>query len=362
MKSLDEYLTLALKLNATDIHLCEGAAPRIRIENRIETLDAQPLETGFLLDALLLFANKSDSVHFRTDFENGKDLDFAFGFSNKRIRVNIYKTAGGISAALRIIPAVPLEIKEIGLPERVIDICSASRGIFFITGASGSGKSTTLAAMVRHINETRKCHIITIEDPIEYIIPSKNSIVSHREVGRHSLSFYNALRSSLREDPNVIVLGEMRDIETTRTAIELAETGHLVFATLHTRNAASSVDRIISQFPAEEQRQIRLMLADNILGVLSQNILVRQKGGLVAAYELMLPNAAIRNLIREGKIFQMPTIIQTSMGDGMITMIESLTRLAERGVITMDEALRVSQSKDEFLQYVGSGRGVMLRK
>ena len=278
----------------------------------------------------------------------GKDMDCAFSnISGIRLRANIYKTQGGLCAALRIIRPDRLSAGEIGLPFSVTDVCNKKSGLFLITGANGMGKSTTIAALIDIMNSTRQVHILTIENPIEHVFKSRKALITQREVGTHTPDFYSALRSSVRENPDVIIVGELRDLETTRTAIELAETGHLVIASLHTRTAISTIDRLIGQFPSAEQQQIRMMISESLIGVLSQTLLVRKSGGLVAAFEVLIATPAVRNLIREQKIPQIKSLMQTGKNIGMFTLDDSLLGLAESGTVSAEEALSKSQSREE---------------
>ena len=253
-----------------------------------------------------------------------------------RVRVNIFRTEKGESIAFRIMQPRRFSVTEIGIPFPAVEFCNAKGGFFLVSGAAGSGKTTTLAALIDVINKTRTAHILTVEDPVEYIFEDNLSIISQREVGVHVDSFYSALRSSLRENPDVVVVGELRDLETTRIAIEMAETGHLVFATLHSRGAVSSIDRLVGQFPAGEQNQIRQMISESLLGILSQRLFAKKGGGLVAAFELLCATPAVRNLIREQKYGQICSTIQTGADYGMVTMESSIARLIQLGKISAD--------------------------
>ncbi len=362
MKTLSEYIKQGIDLGATDIHFCENEPVRARINTQMTPLDdGYPIRRGKLLEQVIALCDEEERERLIARFNSGNDIDFSFTIHASRIRANVFKTEKGVGASLRIIPHTPLTASQIGIPFAALDVCKASHGIFVITGASGSGKSTTLAALVEQINMSRKNHIITIEDPIEYLFTSKLSMISQREVGRHSPSFYDALRSALREDPDVIVLGEMRDLESTRIAMELAETGHLVFTTLHTRTAAATIDRIIGQFPAGDQPVIRSMLADNLLGVMTQDLLVKKRGGVIAAFELLLASPALRNLIREGKTYQISTIIQTSSKSGMFSKEDSLERLVAADTVSAEEALRVAPDREALLARLRSNPRIDLR-
>ena len=281
-------------------------------------------------------------------------MDFSYSLHRiARFRVNVYKDRGTVAAAFRLIPARVPTIEELGLPSVLIELTRKPRGLILVTGPTGSGKSTTLAAMVNQINNERACHIITIEDPIEYLHRHKLSIINQRELGQDTKSFAGALRSALREDPDVILVGEMRDLETTALAITAAETGHLVMATLHTNNAAETVDRIIDQFPAAQQEQVRVQLSNCLVAVISQQLLPRHgMPGRVAAVEVMICTPAIRNLIREAKAHQIPSIIQTSANVGMQTMDQALRDLYKRGLISYEEALSRAMNPDELKKMI----------
>jgi twitching motility protein PilT len=282
-------------------------------------------------------------------FENTLELDFSYSLQRvSRFRVNVFRDRGAVAAAFRTIPAKIPTLSDLGLPSVLVELTRKPRGLVLVTGPTGSGKSTTLAAMINQINNERAMHIITIEDPIEYLHTHKMSVINQRELGTDTKSFAGALRASLREDPDVILVGEMRDLETTSLAITAAETGHLVLATLHTNNAAETVDRIVDQFPPSQQEQIRVQLSNNIQAVISQQLLPRNGvPGRVAAIEVMIANPAIRNLIREAKAHQMTTIIQTSSAQGMQTMDQALRDLYVRGLISYEEAINRAQSVEE---------------
>ncbi len=331
----ENLLVHAFERNATDIHIAEGELPRIRVESALKKLESfQPLNMPQVIERILSFCPER-GLHEKSLGER-LSADCAFGFKLSRFRANIYRAVNGWNVALRVIPNKRLGVSQIGLPFPVLDICAAKRGIFIITGANGMGKTTSLAAMIDVINETRSAHVITIEDPIEHVFENKKALISQREVGVHVPEFYDAIRSAVRENPDVVVLGEMRDLETTRTALELAETGHLVFATLHTRSAISTIDRLIAQFPAGEQEQIRSMVSESIIGILAQILLPRRGGGLVAGFELLLPNTAVKNCIRENRLHQLTSAMQTGKREGMFTMQESLEQMRARGIIDAD--------------------------
>ena len=349
MKDLDTIIETAFRKNASDIHLRDGAKARIRIDNSLaEFPDLPTVNMQSLVDEIFDYLTEDERNAMLALRKEGKDMNCAFSnISGIRLRANIYKTQGGLCAALRIIRPDRLSAGEIGLPFSVTDVCNKKSGLFLITGANGMGKSTTIAALIDIMNSTRQVHILTIENPIEHVFKSRKALITQREVGTHTPDFYSALRSSVRENPDVIIVGELRDLETTRTAIELAETGHLVIASLHTRTAISTIDRLIGQFPSAEQQQIRMMISESLIGVLSQTLLVRKSGGLVAAFEVLIATPAVRNLIREQKIPQIKSLMQTGKNIGMFTLDDSLLGLAESGTVSAEEALSKSQSRDE---------------
>jgi len=349
MKDLDTIIETAFRKNASDIHLRDGAKARIRIDNSLaEFPDLPTVNMQSLVDEIFDYLTEDERNAMLALRKAGKDMDCAFSnISGIRLRANIYKTQGGLCAALRIIRPDRLSAGEIGLPFSVTDVCNKKSGLFLITGANGMGKSTTIAALIDIMNSTRQVHILTIENPIEHVFKSRKALITQREVGTHTPDFYSALRSSVRENPDVIIVGELRDLETTRTAIELAETGHLVIASLHTRTAISTIDMLIGQFPSAEQQQIRMMISESLIGVLSQTLLVRKSGGLVAAFEVLIATSAVRNLIREQKIPQIKSLMQTGKNIGMFTLDDSLLGLAESGTVSAEEALSKSQSRDE---------------
>ena len=287
---------------------------------------------------------------YKKEFEECSDTDFAHEIPGlARFRCNVFAERKGPGGVFRVIPTKIPSAADLGLSKAVLDLCFLSKGLVLVTGPTGSGKSTTLAAMVDHINRNRTNHIITIEDPIEFVHQNKQCLINQREVGIHTESFKKALRAALREDPDIVLVGEMRDLETVAIAIETAETGHLVFGTLHTSTAPSTVDRIIDQFPADRQSQIRVMLSESLKGVISQTLLKCKTGGRVAAQEILIGVPAIANLIREGKTFQIPSIMQTSRKHGMIMMNDALVDLVKRGLVTADEAYLKAIDKHSLL-------------
>lgn len=341
---LQQIMGEAINQQASDIHVITDMPVVIRRDGRLFTLNntVQSAETvAAMIESLML--PERYKVYRET-----KEADFSFSFNTARIRANAYYEKGNPAFALRLIPATIPNADELGIPSVVQNLVSNSQGFLIISGPTGHGKSTTLASLVESINTTRSEHIITLEDPIEYLFTPKKSIISQREVGLDTMSFDAGLRSALREDPNVILVGEMRDLDTIEAALTLAETGHLVLATLHTNSAAQTADRIIDVFPAHKQGQIRLQLANVLLGIVSQRLLPKIQGGRVLATEILVSNSAVRNLIREGKVHQIPNIIQTSAADGMVSLDKQLGQLVTTGVITMEEALAWSLDPKNF--------------
>ena len=343
---LSELLAFAVKNGASDIHISAGLPPLIRIDGEMRRIKVDPLTSNVVHD--MIYDIMLDSQ--RKEFEERLEADFAFEIASvARFRVNAYNQARGPAAAFRTIPTEVLSLEDINAPPIFRTLSEKHRGLVLVTGPTGSGKSTTLAAMVDYVNHSKKGHILTIEDPIEFVHQSHNCLVNQREVGRHTQSFNNALRSALREDPDVVLVGEMRDVETISLALTAAETGHLVFGTLHTSSAAKTIDRIIDVFPAGEKEMVRAMLSESLEGVIAQRLLKKPEGGRVAAYEIMVGTPAIRNLIREAKVPQIYGMIQTGRDAGMVTMDQSLDDLVSRNLVTRETArtLAVDQSKFE---------------
>ncbi len=343
---LSELLAFAVKNGASDIHISAGLPPLIRIDGEMRRIKVDPLTSNVVHD--MIYDIMLDSQ--RKEFEERLEADFAFEIASvARFRVNAYNQARGPAAAFRTIPTEVLSLEDINAPPIFRTLSEKHRGLVLVTGPTGSGKSTTLAAMVDYVNHSKKGHILTIEDPIEFVHQSHNCLVNQREVGRHTQSFNNALRSALREDPDVVLVGEMRDQETISLALTAAETGHLVFGTLHTSSAAKTIDRIIDVFPAGEKEMVRAMLSESLEGVIAQRLLKKPEGGRVAAYEIMVGTPAIRNLIREAKVPQIYGMIQTGRDAGMVTMDQSLDDLVSRNLVTRETArtLAVDQSKFE---------------
>ena len=352
---IDDLLREMVQRGSSDLHICVGVPPIIRVDGQLMALNYEkfsPMQTQRLVYDIL-----SDEQIQR--FEDNWELDFSYSLKNvARFRVNIFRDKGTVAVAFRLIPMKIPTLRELGLPLILETITRRPRGLVLVTGPTGSGKSTTLAAMVHQINTERGCHIITIEDPIEYLHQHRFSIINQREVGQDTKEFANALRAALREDPDVILVGEMRDLETMSNAIRAAETGHLVFATLHTNSAASTVDRVVDSFPASQQEQIRLMLSNSLEAVLCQQLLPRAgMPGRVCCMEIMIATPAIRNLIREAKSHQVTSIIQTSANVGMQTMDQNLRDLYQKGVITYDEAMARAMSQEELKNMITSAMG-----
>jgi len=346
MKKLLDY-TISNK--ASDIHFTVGVPPTIRIDGKLIAIPGELAITASNAEKLVMgLMNESQ----KQIFEVKKDYDFSFGYDHVRFRTNVYWQKGFLSASLRLIPTEIKDLQSLGLPPILEKFTQSQQGFVIITGPTGHGKSTTLASLIELINKSRAEHIITIEDPIEYVFEHKKSIISQREIGSDSHSFSRALRSALREDPNVILVGEMRDIESIEAALTLAETGHLVFTTLHTNSAAQTADRIINVFPPHQQMQVRLQLANVLLGVVSQRLLPRVSGGRISACEIMLANNAVRSLIREDKTHQLPNVIQTSASEGMIALDKVLAELVNKGEITLDDALAWSLDPKSFKMMV----------
>jgi twitching motility protein PilT len=349
-----------LEMGASDLHLSTGSPPHVRVHGEMQALPGQnPLEAGPLLDRIY----EVTPARNREEFERRNDTDFAYAIPGvSRFRANLFRDRHGPGAVFR---AIPFEIRtpeELGLPQSVLSLCDRTKGLILVTGPTGSGKSTTLATLIDHVNRIRSDHIITIEDPIEFVHENKKCLVNQREIHSHTDSFKEALRAALREDPDIVLVGEMRDLETIAIAVETAETGHLVFGTLHTTTAPSTVDRIIDQFPADRQDQIRQMLAGSLVGVIAQMLCRKIGGGRVAAYEILIGGSAVSNLIREKKTFQIYSVMQTGKAQGMMTLNDSLIALIRNGSIEPEEAFRLSVNKSEMTGLLArEGRGEKLK-
>ena len=349
---IDELLHIVVDRNASDLHICMNEAPVIREDGALKRLNFEKF-TPQILQRMLYEIISDDNIN---RFETTLELDFSYQLPRRaRFRVNMYRDRGSCAAAFRLIPQKIPTVRDLNLPPLLETLTDKPRGLILVTGPTGSGKSTSLAAMINHININKAVHIITIEDPIEYLHTHKQSVINQRELGGDTKSFANALRASLREDPDVLLVGEMRDMETISLAITAAETGHLVFATLHTNNAAESVDRIIDVFPPGQQEQIRVQLSNNLQSIISQQLLPRAGApGRIPANEIMLASPAIRNLIREAKTHQIPSMIQTSGNLGMITMDQNLRDLYLKGYVTLEEIFSRCQNPDELKKMINT--------
>ncbi|MBL8407354.1 MAG: type IV pilus twitching motility protein PilT [Candidatus Accumulibacter phosphatis] len=344
---ITELLAFSVKNKASDLHLSAGLPPIIRVNGDVRRINLPAMEHKDV--HAMVYDIMSDLQ--RKQYEDTRECDFSFEIPNlARFRVNAFIQNRGAGAVFRTIPSKVLTLEDLNCPKIFKDISDYPRGIVLVTGPTGSGKSTTLAAMINHINETAYSHILTVEDPIEFVHQPKKCLINQREIGPHTLSFQNALRSALREDPDVILVGEMRDLETIRLALTGAETGHLVFATLHTSSAAKTIDRIIDVFPAAEKEMVRSMLSESLRAVISQSLLKTKDGqGRVAAHEILIGTPAIRNLIRENKVAQMYSALQTGQQYGMQTLDQCLTELVKRNIVSSIEARNKAANKDNFM-------------
>lgn len=347
---IETLLEACIKHGASDLHIQVGLPPILRIDGSLVPIPNTPILTTEIVDTLIF--STLDSMQ-RETLAKDKEFDYSFAFGEiARFRVNAFNEKGHLAAAFRLIPTKMPTIEELGMPQVISGFADYPRGLVLVTGPTGSGKSTTLAAIINKINSEKSVHILTIEDPIEFTHRSKRSLVAQREVHYDTYSFSRALKSALREDPDVVLLGEMRDLETISAAITIAETGHLVFATLHTNSAAQSVDRMIDVFPAEQQPQIRSQLAGILMAVCSQRLVPAIGGGRVCAAEIMVANTAIRSIIREGKTHQLDTAIQTGASEGMQTMDRTLAKLVQQGTVTYDSAREYAVDVREFERIV----------
>ncbi len=354
MANLHQLLKAMIEKGASDVHITTNSPPQLRIDGKLQQLKMPPLspsETKQICYSILTDAQKHK-------FEENNELDLSFGVRGlSRFRANIFMQRGAVAGAFRAIPYKVISIEELGLPKAVVDLTKKPRGLILVTGPTGSGKSTTLASIIDRINGERHDHIVTIEDPIEYLHPHKSCLVNQREVGADTKSFTNALKYILRQDPDVVLIGEMRDLETIEAALTVAETGHLAFATLHTNSCVQTINRIVDVFPPYQQAQVRAQLSFVLEGVLCQSLLPRANGpGRALAIELMVPNPAIRNLIREDKIHQIYSQMQIGQDKfGMQTMNQSLASLFQRRLISMDDAMARSNDMEELRQLIGGG-------
>ncbi len=343
---IEILLEECIKRNASDLHIQVGLPPILRIDGSLTPVNGIPALTEEMTEKLVFSTLDSEQ---RETLMKDKEFDYSFSFGSlARFRVNAFRERGNLAAAFRLIPNKIPTLEELALPQVVSTFADYPRGLVLVTGPTGSGKSTTLAALINKINHEKAVHIITIEDPIEFTYESKRSLIVQREVHYDTFSFARALKSVLREDPDVVLLGEMRDLETMSSAITIAETGHLVFATLHTNSAAQSIDRMIDVFPAEQQPQIRSQLSNVLMAILSQRLVPAIAGGRVAATEIMVANTAVRSIIREGKTHQLDTTIQTGINEGMQTMDRTLVKLIQTGVVSYDTAREFAVDMVEF--------------
>jgi len=344
-KRLEEILDLAIKEDASDVHFSSGRVPTLRVHGSLVAYDKYPVltkEDTMSLASVLMPPDRKEQ------FLSQRDIDLSYAYQDKsRFRINVYHQLGQVSIAMRLIPNKIRTIDELSLPSICHNFAKAPQGFFLVVGPSGQGKSAALVALIDEINHIRQDHIITIEDPVEYLFTDDKCIIDQREVGEDVQDFHRGLREALRQDPDVIMIGEMRDPETISSAVTAAETGHLVFATLHTNTAAQTIDRIIDSFPPHQQNQIRMQLASTILGILSRRLLPCLKGEVINAVELMIANSAIRNLIREGKTHQIDMVIETGSEDGMISLNRSLADLVNNGMVTLEDAERSSNNLNE---------------
>jgi twitching motility protein PilT len=355
MVTLDKILKTVVAYKASDLHLVEGVEPQVRISGKLAPLDVEKLEASDVQS--LCYSVISDSQ--KKQFEETKELDFTFMLKDiGRFRANYYMQRGSVAAAFRIIPEKMPTLEDLNLPPIFKELCMREKGLVLVTGPTGSGKSTTLAAMINEINRTEHKHIITVEDPIEFNHDHQKSVISQRNIGDDTLSFATALKYAMREDPDIILVGEMRDVETIRAAVTAAETGHLVFATVHTNSATQTINRIINVFPSEEQSIIRTQLSMSLTAVVSQMLLPKVEGGRIAVHEILINNPAIANLIREDKVFQIYSQMQLNQGKtGMQTLAQALIEHVRNGVIDKENALRFATNKDEVERAVSSGGG-----
>lgn len=347
MAKIDALFKIMSETNGTDLHMSPSSKPMVRRIGVLEQIEQAPILNEDMNKSLLYEIMNSEQIE---KFEKTKDLDMSYTSeaTNLRFRVNIFQDKKGISGVFRLISTVMPTMESLGLAPIVKDFCNLHKGLVLVTGPAASGKSTTLAAIIDYINKNREDHVLTVEDPIEYVHVSQKCLVNQREVGKNTMSFAAALKGALREDPDVIMVGELRDLETIELAITAAETGHLVFGTLHTGSAAKTIDRVINTFPSKAQAQIRAMLSESLRAVVTQQLLFSVEGKRILAQEILVGTPAIGNMIREGKTFQIPSIMQASKKDGMMTMDGSIMELLIKKIITPDEAYRKCFEKKTF--------------
>jgi len=347
---IDAIFRMVMENGASDLHMVTGARPMLRVQGELRPIDYAELTPDLanaLLGEILTDAQKEE-------IEAQGDVDFAYEVPGVvRLRCNVYRQHRGIAGAFRLLPNRILSVEELGLPSHIKEFCDQVKGLVVVTGPPGSGKSTTLAALIDHINQTRRKHILTIEDPIEYIHPNKQSLVNQREVGRNARSFPRALRAALREDPNILLVGEMRDLETIHLALTAAETGQLVFGTLHTTSAPQTVDRIIDAFPADQQDQVRVMLSEGLRGVIAQKLIPRADGkGRLPVVEILVATKAIATLVRDRKTFQIPSLMQIGKKEGMQRLDEEIVRLVREGLVSPQDGYFFANEKDAIRPYL----------
>ena len=356
---ISELLQFAFQQDASDLHISSGEPPMLRVHGNMKKLKVPPLTEEDT--HAMIYDIMGDNQ--RKNFEATSELDFSMQLGEvARFRVNVFRQNRGLGAVFRKIPTEILTLKDLNMPDTLAKVARRERGLVLVTGPTGSGKSTTLAAMINQINEEKEGHILTIEDPIEFVHSSKKCLVNQREVGPHTMSFANSLKAALREDPDIILVGEMRDLETIQLALTAAETGHLVFGTLHTSSAPKTIDRVIDVFPANQQEQVRAMLAESIQCVITQTLCKKIGGGRVAALEIMVGTTAIRNLIREGKIHQIPSVMQTSQAVGMQTLSMHLLELYADNKITRETAIEKSGDPNLFDELDQAGADIKYHK
>jgi twitching motility protein PilT len=345
--NVDDLLRYMIENGASDLHISSGSKPMLRLDGEMVELDDYPEISEDDMWPIIEYITPSKNIE---EFKKTNDSDYAYEIEGLcRFRANIFRDNRGAGAVFRQIPFDILPPEVLNIPSHIVELCSMPKGLILVTGPTGSGKSTTLAALIDHVNRNTKKHIITIEDPVEFVHKNRQCLINQREVGVHTQSFKRALRAALREDPDVILVGEMRDLETIAIAIEMAETGHLVFGTLHTNTAVGTVDRIIDQFPANQQNQIRAMLADSLIGVVSQMLCKKKEGGRVAVYETLIVTPAVSNLIRESKNFQIPSIMEVGKSQGQRLLTESFIELIKNGTISVDEALSKAVDRNQLI-------------